>query len=279
MFEYAEITTVEEMAEKRGVYRIDHELYHSGPGVSSSELKKVLKSPQHALVPVEDTPALAFGRAFHMAILEPDLFATSYIKGPDYGDVSGSTKEGRAIKKAWQEEHGDFTGEIMKDVQYNDLEAMVAAVKKSKYWDRIKDYDVEIGAFVDDERTGLLKKCKADMMGDLIIDFKSTQDAAPGPFTRTMYGDYGYVVSAAYYQDIFYEATGARLPFVHCAVEKKAPYSVAWYQVPEAALEEGRKTYRRALEVWSDCKTRDVWPGYPDEIITLEPPAWFFKEQ
>jgi hypothetical protein len=48
-----------------GFYRKSHQDYHAGPGLSQSMIKALLRSPAHAKVPVEETPAMRFGRAFH----------------------------------------------------------------------------------------------------------------------------------------------------------------------------------------------------------------------
>jgi exodeoxyribonuclease VIII len=72
-----------------GIYdNISNEEYHSGPGVSNSGLGLIgNKSPLHfrarqlAANDNEPTAAQAIGTAFHMLILEPELFVKTYTLG------------------------------------------------------------------------------------------------------------------------------------------------------------------------------------------------------
>lgn len=70
-----------------GVYRdLSNEDYHSGPGVSKSLLDLLRQSPAHlraALTSSEarkPTPSQAFGTAFHMLVLEPERFDSSFAR-------------------------------------------------------------------------------------------------------------------------------------------------------------------------------------------------------
>lgn len=255
---------------KPGLYRIDHEAYHASPGVSSSQLKAILnQSPAHSQVSIGSTPAMEFGTAFHMALLEPELFDLHYTVRPEGIDLRN--KEG----KQWKAENCDKT--ILKQEEYEHIQGMLASVYDSKYWNRIAGYDREVAAVSRHKETGLLVKCKPDMLGDLIVDVKTTKDASPRGFKKSMYGDFRYALSAAFYQDIVADITGKIKPFLFLACEKKPPYAVAWYEAPLAALEEGARQYKKALRVWAECKAQDVWPSYPDEIVCLEPPQWFFE--
>jgi len=266
LFEYPVITKDQI---KPGVFRIDHDEYHEGEGVSSSELKTMLRSPAHAKVKGTYSPALAFGRAFHMAILEPELFESTYTLMPKF---SGTGMKAR--KEAWLAENEGK--ETLSEDDYGTIRHMSAAVKASKFWPRIKDYDVEIAHFAQDPKTNILMKCKADMIGDWIIDVKSTQNASGESFVRDAI-KFGYHISAAYYQDIVKLATGRMLPFMWIAVEKSEPYGVAFYEADSAMLEVGREEYLRALSIYGKCIGTGEWPAYPDTIQELPIPGWFWK--
>ena len=78
---------------------LSNKKYRSMEGVSRSELWTLLsKTPMHFLYesthPKEDTPALAFGRATHKAILEPETFYDEFVEGIK---VDRRTKEGKAV--------------------------------------------------------------------------------------------------------------------------------------------------------------------------------------
>ena len=76
--------------------RISNKEYREREGVSSTDLKHMVKSPAHFRYwkdnPQEDTPALLFGRAVHKYVLEKDDFFTEFAVAPN---VDRRTKEGR----------------------------------------------------------------------------------------------------------------------------------------------------------------------------------------
>lgn len=230
----------------KGLFRIDHEPYHAGIGLSSSDLKNALISYgyySHKKEADEDpTPALEFGRAFHMAILEPALFAKSYVVMPD---VDKRTKEGKAAFAAW--EAGNVGKERISAKNQDLLETLSASVHAHPRWDMLKNLEPEIMACHTCPETGLFLKCKSDLFGSAIVDFKTALCAAPWEFNKSV-TRYGYHISAAFYQDVVRAVTGETMPFVHVVVEKKPPYGVAFYTLNDDYLAEGRKLYRAAMK-------------------------------
>ena len=75
-------------------------------GVSSSDLKKMAKSPAHFRYwkdnPKEDTPSLLFGRAVHKYILEKDDFYKEFAVAPD---INRRTKDGKAQWLLFQDQN------------------------------------------------------------------------------------------------------------------------------------------------------------------------------
>ena len=77
---------------------IGNEEYHKGPGLSSSDLKLLARSPLHyktakAFHP-EETNAMRLGTAVHCAILEPDRIDVEYVLAPE--GIDRRTKAGKA---------------------------------------------------------------------------------------------------------------------------------------------------------------------------------------
>ncbi|QKN87938.1 putative exonuclease [Acinetobacter phage vB_AbaP_Alexa] len=69
-----------------GIYdNITNHDYHKGPGISKSGLDLIAQSPAHYYHAVnaandnEPTAAQAFGTAFHTLLLEPEVFAATYV--------------------------------------------------------------------------------------------------------------------------------------------------------------------------------------------------------
>jgi hypothetical protein len=77
--------------------------YHELPGLNWSRLKYVLESPRayrHAVDnPPSETPAMAFGTAVHMAVLEPERAAVELITAPpEYLTATGLLSTAKAAK-------------------------------------------------------------------------------------------------------------------------------------------------------------------------------------
>ncbi|QIG65628.1 hypothetical protein [Salmonella phage PT1] len=127
-----------------------------------------------------------------------------------------------------------------------------------------------------DATTGVLCRCRPDWWRDdnVIVDLKTTEDASPEGFAKSM-ANYRYDVQAAYYLDGVQQATGKRpKAFVFIAVEKKAPYGVGVYVLDSESLQLGRAQYQHDLRVYAECVRTGVWPGYGDKIQTISLPGW-----
>lgn len=256
---------------KPGLHVVGHDEYHAGPGISSTKLKKYLRSPAHARLPDGDSAAFAFGRALHLALLEPDLYVQEVKVAPE---VDRRTKEGKAIHVEFVK--GLAPSNIILDAgEARTLRAMASAIDLKNTWHHISAEAVVEQAAYAELRVGfetVLCKSKADLWRrheNTIADLKSCQDASPRAFRRDIYR-YGYHISAAFYLDVFSAATGHRHDdFVWIAVEKQPPFGVAFYAATQEMIDEGRRLYREALAIYADCLTSGVYPDYPDEILDL----------
>lgn len=128
-----------------------------------------------------------------------------------------------------------------------------------------------------DTITGTLCRCRPDWMRDdhLPIDLKTTEDASPEGFARSI-AKFRYEVQAAFYLDGIEAATGKRPKnFVFIAVEKKPPYAVGVYVLDAETLEIGLGLYREDLATYTECAKANKWPGYGDKIQTINLPGWY----
>jgi len=128
-----------------------------------------------------------------------------------------------------------------------------------------------------DASTGLECKCRPDWLtddGSIVVDLKTTEDASPAGFRKSI-AQWRYGVQAAWYTFGLEQATGTRpMQFIFIAVEKKPPYAVAVYAADEQMIEHGMKTAMCDLAKLADCKAADRWPGYSDQIEMISLPAW-----
>lgn len=257
------------------------EEYHRGPGVSKSQLDKVAKSAAHYLAsltePKDETTAMRFGHAFHSAVLEPD--AGHVVVEPS---VNKRTNVGKAELESFHLSNSGKT--IVSPEELEALKGMAASVRAHPAASAlIYDGDGinEASAYWYDRTSGLLCRCRPDRFRrdlGIIVDLKSTEDASPEAFAKSI-ANFRYHVQAPYYCDGTASATGQDVRgFVFVAVEKKPPYAVAVYQLDEQAIEEGRIIYRRDLMTLSEAKCTGNWSAYSERIETITLPRWAIKE-
>jgi exodeoxyribonuclease VIII len=250
--------------------------YHGGIGVSKSQLDQIAKSPAHyqyaRTAPKKDpTAAQRFGSLTHLAVLEPHKL--NVVVGPD---LNKNTKEWKAFK-AQVEAEGK---EIVTQEEFDTLEGMKAAVYAHPAAARLLGHGpVEHSAYWIDPATGLLCRCRPDKLirterGVILVDLKTTEDASEAEFSRSI-ENYRYHVQAAFYTDGIEAALGEPVAaFAFIAVEKKAPYAVACYQLATVDIEDGREAYQADLFRLQECMTRNEWPAYSPRIETITRPAW-----
>lgn len=245
--------------------------YHATDAVSASLLKQIAKSPAHARAYLqqqqEPTAAMLFGTAFHTCVLESERFAEDYA-------VFEGDKRTKGGKEAY--EAAIATGKtIITPNEYKIITAMAEAIGDHPAASKLVrgDGQTEVSMFWEDEDTGLQCKCRPDIWiaqgrGSVIVDIKTTEDASPEGFARSIQS-YGYGIQAAHYL----AGSGADA-FIFVAVEKKEPYAVAVYQLDALSLEISEMKRRDMLQLWASCRESDSFPAYSDECQLISLPGW-----
>jgi len=250
--------------------------YHAKPGLSSSGLGSLAKSPAHYLASKEDqeeTKALKFGTAFHTYVLEPEKFQAEIAVAPK---VDRRTKAG---KTAWIEFVGSAADKtIIDEEDMETIKRMGESVYAHPEAMRLLDAEgfVEVSCFWDDYTLGAPCKCRPDKLnaGGACIDLKSTEDASQRAFARSC-GQYNYIKRAAFYLRGLSQVTGyPHTEFYFIAVEKKAPYGTMVYQVPRVYLDIAAEELDALIALYGRCIKDDLWPGYLPEVEQLTMPAW-----
>lgn len=112
-------------------------------------------------------------------------------------------------------------------------------------------------------------------------DFKTSgESAAPHALARKMVGD-GWHVQAAMAEnglDALDPENAGRRNFLFVVQEDEAPFALNVVKIGEAALTIGRKQLDYAFSVWNECLAHNIFPGYPQEIVTPELPGWAENE-
>jgi exodeoxyribonuclease VIII len=255
------------------------DVYHDGPGVSSSGLKEILRSPAHYqayLAEKKDSKALRIGRLTHMAVLEPELFADTVVPEPKF---DRRTTVGKAAAEAFAHASEGMT--IVAPSEYDVAVAIRDAVHASPLAQQvIAKGQSEIAVYWNDQATGILCKARADYLrNDMIIDLKTTEDARAYSFRRDL-EKYRYHLSAAFYLDGFSQVLGTQVgAFAWIAAEKRAPYGIGYYAALPECIQLGRVEYRDALQTLAKCRATNKWPAYAETFQNIGTSSWYAAKE
>lgn len=262
---------------------IDEHTYHSRTlGVANkSALDAIDRSPAHYRAMIDQprdeedvSDVLVIGKAFHCRVLEPHAFGARYVAAPNFGDLR--FKENKQKRDAWKTENAGKTP--LDPAVMAALEGMAAAVHAHPKARAMFEAEgvAEMTARWEDLETGIICKARSDWFVPslgLIVDLKSTEDARPDPFAKSV-AKYRYHVQHAHYVDGFALAGAEVEDFVFVAVEKKPPFACAVYVLDADAVRRGNADAQRNLRTLAECIERDEWPAYGTEIEPLSLPRW-----
>jgi exodeoxyribonuclease VIII len=250
--------------------------YHASPAISKSGLDLIRRAPYLYAYrrenPQEQTPAMRLGTLTHTVVLEPDLFERETAVRPE--GIDRRTSAGKADWAAFEleaegreivtNEEGAKLAAIRDAVRSHPAAAKALAgspmIEQSIFWD------------ADD----IACRCRPDCVTEkgVIVDLKTTRDASPDGFAKSV-AQYRYHVQAAFYSDGYRAAFGeAPRGFVFIAVETEPPYLVAVYVASETMTSRGRIEYQTDLDTFRECLASDCWPGYSSSPLTLDLPKW-----
>lgn len=114
-----------------------------------------------------------------------------------------------------------------------------------------------------------------------IFDFKSTgASAAPAAASARMYS-MGYALQGEFYRrglltlrpDL---AGRVRVIFLH--QETDAPHALTAVEIDAAGQMIASKQVHSAIALWARCLETNVWPSYPQAVVTAELPAWLERQ-
>jgi hypothetical protein len=250
--------------------------YHAQSAISKSGLDLIARCPamfKHRREnPIDPTPAMRMGTLVHTAILEPhDLDKLVVAPKIDRRSAAGKAEweafkifaEGKEIVEADELEN---LHAITKAVHAHPAAGQALRMLKS----------VEDSIFWTDPDTGVECRCRPDgiLTNGLMIDVKTTKDARPDEFAKSI-ANYRYHVQAAFYSDGYNAMFGGPpKAFMFIAVETVAPYLVACYVASPEMVIRGRADYKRDLSTYARCLETDTWPGLPDSPVKIDLPKW-----
>ena len=255
--------------------------YRKKEGISSSDLKRMMKSMAHWKYyhdnPEDnDTEALQFGRAYHKLMLEPDDFDNEFIVSPKF---DRRTKDGKA---AYEEFMKKAEGkEVINEETYQKLLEMQKALYDTPFVKLLIKGEHEKSFFWIDEDTMIPCKCRPDSFGQIkdeffCIDLKTTKNAEADQFMRDAL-KLGYDIQAYHYCEGLEATYHKPFKFIFIAQEKTAPYLVNVLEADSYFMGSGKELRSKLLEDYKKAMETGVWEGYMkagEGINSLSVPAW-----
>jgi len=267
---------------------LSNEEYQQRPEISKGGLDRVHKSIAHFNNPQlrVETPQMALGTAFHCLVLEPDEFDKRYIEGPE-GD-----QRTKAVKDKKLELLEKYPDKIILDADtFKQLMEMNDKLcEHPRMTNYFKDGQAELSMFWHINGVG----CKArpdwfvqNNFGTFVIDVKTTSDASPEEFSKSV-ARFRYHVQAAWYlkavEHCYGPFIGEEKPqFVFISVEKKKPYCIGTYVLKQSALDEGwsvaDEDFRRYCDYHKAIKDGNEPPfeGYSEDTVEIDLPRWGYE--
>lgn len=250
--------------------------YLKAPGLSSSFLRNMSRSPAHAKHLAEtdrDSAALQIGRALHCAVLEPSCYGERLKVGPE---CDRRTKQGKADWAAFEascspdcemlDSHEDLAVRGMSAALLNHglagqlLKHPRMKAEQSLFW---TTKGVACKARLD---------CLTEFYGEpIVLDVKTTMNAAE--FERSII-KYGYHIQCAWYMRGLAAANFTPIRFLFVAVESMAPHGVCVYELSQEFLDVANQEINSNFERYVECVKANHWPAYQEDIRSVACPAW-----
>lgn len=287
-------------------YGVPFAEYIAWDAVNNSVLKELPKTtPKHARhyqVYGKETPYLAFGRLYHVLLLDPDSFDDCYVIGPEVHRNTNEWKDfAKKTTKAGKEpikpsEH-DMAVAFRDAVKKQDVYRFINKGKSevSLVWkdDEPADVTIDIGILGEQtfhfEPTNCLCKARMDYehrAHQLLVDLKGVQSANPAWFPKTFF-DFGYYQQAGMTSDGWEKLTGLTPAFNFVCVEKCPGaydpktwhFETVAYEVQPKTMAYAQLAWRMALKRYAECLAEGKWPGYSDgEVVPLELDDWMLSK-
>lgn len=259
--------------------------YHADPveggSLSSTGARRILASPALYRWELEhrvEKAAFDTGHAVHAEVLGT---GAEIVAIPEDLLASNGAASTAAAKRFIAEARLD--GKVpLKAAELAPIRAMAAAVLAHSTARALLERPgtPEASAFAPDPLTGVWLRARPDFLPDrtdrrtILVDLKTGRSADPRQFRRAV-AEYRYHQQAAFYDDVVRWARGDDgVVMVFVVVETDPPHLVSVCELTPDALAVGRSRNRTAIELFQRCREADTWPGYGDEIHTIDLPAW-----
>jgi excisionase family DNA binding protein len=250
--------------------------YHGSVHLSRSTASSLLTTSPAKVRWERDNPRpsslpLIMGGCFHGMVLEPECLDEEYAVKPT--EIDGKSPLTKYYKESFAEMQAERPeAQWLKADEWKTCQGMANAIMSNPVYTH---YASDVEAIAEGSGYFDYNGAKCKVRPDLytsdgtIIDLKSTQDASEAGFRKSV-RNFGYNFQACYYLEAMRAMGLPARQFIFCVVEKLAPFSVATYTLTESEIDRHKPRMQRACELWATCMDTGVWPGYPEEVVTLD---------
>jgi len=248
--------------------------YRAQRGLSKSDLDLIHKSP--ALLewkknaPREESEVAITGTALHAAVLEPEAFASEYIKRPSF---DRRTKDGKAGAEAFDATMAGSGKIIMDAADYDQVTTMRDSIMAHPVAAHLLGLPGVSEASIFFEIDGLRCKARPDRLvtdEPIILDVKTTDDVDKFEASAE---EYRYHAQVAWYCEALRQLRGVEHRFIFVVVGKRKVFGqhpVRVFEMDPEWMEAGKAAY---LEDLAAAKELEEF-GPSLHIETIHRPRW-----
>jgi hypothetical protein len=266
--------------------------YDAIEALNISRLKEVKRSPlhfRHMLDNPKVSDPLTLGTATHVAVLEPERYATDFCV---WDRSTAANKMAPRAGKYWETfvaNAGKRT--ILTPEQDRLANAIAAAVRfnpDAQPFLENGDPEVTLEWFLPNELSApgmnapRCAKGRVDWMTRIngqpvLVGLKTARDCRHFQFAKQA-ANLGYHLAWAYYFDGYKAIKGVEPEMIEIVVEVEPPHAVAVYRIPNDIILQGRDEYWECVKALNECEDRGEWPGPQVGVEDLTLPSWAYKQ-
>lgn len=232
--------------------------------------KELLKSPAHYRLYVtaerEQTKALRLGSYVHALVLEPVKARLAFAIAPT---CDRRTKDGKAIYEAFTSALEPGTTVLSAD-EAEEANKIAAAAKGciDRHGFKFKHTELMfLASYMD-----CPIKAAIDAVGEsdgYLYDLKTCEDASPAGFLKAVRA-YRYNLQANFYKAAYQAGFKEHVQGFRFICVEKETLQTAVYELGPDLMAYGYTDFVKALETYKDCMASGEWPGYAQDIQTLD---------
>ena len=268
-----------------GIYKgIPEQDYFDLPRFSKSMVGPLLKSGRHLQEYLRNGiggSGVRMGSLVDCLVLSPEEFDIRYaLTPPTYTDSKGEEKLWNYQSKSCREFRDELESRgvtVITPEDYHKAQQIKKSLEESKTASGLLDGDTQVSLLWTDPETGVPCKGRIDVLGESIVDLKTSSGLVDvNSFRQSLY-KFKYHVQAFAYQEGYSILTGEQKGFDFVAVETADPFGVGCYSIREDSLMLGEMEWRKALRKYAQILDTGIYEGYPDVLELIDVPAWALK--